>query len=110
MQLKDVTHEIIVIKSALTRAIEDTEADGGTPTPVSTATSPAPITLEDLENSLYELLMNEKWPAAIALVKYHREHFNEGNINFDDDIVVVLNSYCKKLVQERSGKIVDPLS
>ncbi|KAK9752212.1 Cell morphogenesis central region [Popillia japonica] len=104
IQLKDVTHEVILVRSALTRAIEDTEADGGTPTPVSSATSPTPVTLEDLENTLYDLLTNEKWPAAISLVKHNRGHFNEGdaNISLEDDIVIILNSYCKRLVQERS--------
>lgn len=51
-------------------------------------------------------MTNEKWPAAISLVKHHRGQFSEsdGSLNFEDDIVIILNTYCKRLVQERSGK------
>ncbi|XP_071055767.1 protein furry isoform X2 [Onthophagus taurus] len=104
-QYKDVTGEIISIKSALARVIEDTEADGGTPTPVSsTAASPAPTTLEELENSLYELITNEKWQGALSLVKHNRGQFcsdREATMEIEDDIVLILNSYCKKLITER---------
>lgn len=95
-----------MIRNALNRAIEDTEADGGTPTPVSSAApSPAPVNAEDLENSLQDLIINEKWSGAISFVKHHRGHLSrEMEAESSDDISLILNVYCKKIVQERPGK------
>lgn len=97
----------MAIKSALTRAIEDTEADGGTPTPVSSANaSPAPSNTEELESALCELIANERWSNALSFVKHHRGQLNRDNetvIDSDDDIFVIMNVYCKKFVQEKPG-------
>lgn len=88
--------------------MEDTEADGGTPTPVSSTTaSPAPSNTDELEGIVYELITNERWSAAISFAKHHRGHFNRQNeirIDYEDDIVFILNIFCKKLIQERPGK------
>ncbi|KAF2884642.1 hypothetical protein ILUMI_21529 [Ignelater luminosus] len=102
-QFRDVTAEMILIRNALHRAIEDTEADGGTPTPVSSAApSPAPVNIEDLEISLQDLISNEKWSGAISFVKHHRGHLSrEMEAEASDDISLILNVYCKRIVQER---------
>lgn len=87
--------------------MEDTEADGGTPTPVSSAaTSPSPVNVEELEIALYELITNEKWSASISFIKHNRGQFvrdHDEGFETEDDIVHILNIYCKKLIQERSG-------
>lgn len=97
----------MAVKSALTRAMEDTEADGGTPTPVSSTTaSPAPSNTEEVESALCELIANERWSIALSFVKHHRGQLNGDNetvIDADDDIYVIMNVYCKKLVQEKPG-------
>lgn len=98
---------MLTIKTALLRAIEDTEADGGTPTPVSSAAaSPAPSNAEELESALLELLSNEKWSSAVSFVKHHKGQMNrenETNADADDDVSFIVNVYCKKAVQDRPG-------
>lgn len=90
-----------MIKSALSRAIEDTEADGGTPTPVA---SPTPINPDDLEAIVFELVGTEKWSAVVSFVKHHREHLlRELDLETTDDVYLILNIFCKKIVLERNG-------
>lgn len=99
--------DIATIKSALSRAIEDTEADGGTPTPISSATaSPALLNIDELETGLCELIINEKWSNVISFVKHHRGQLvrDADSHETEDDITMVLNIYCKKFVQDRPGK------
>ncbi|KAF5278113.1 hypothetical protein FQR65_LT03629 [Abscondita terminalis] len=103
MQFRDITPEIVLVRNALTRAIEDTEADGGTPTPVSSmCVSTTPTSIEDLEVTLQELINSEKWSNVISFIKNHRDQLCQ---DFDsesyDDISLILNLYCKKMVQER---------
>lgn len=97
----------MTIRSALMSAVEDTEADGGTPTPISsTAASAAPSSFEELEAALCELVMSEKWSSVLSFVKQHREQLNRDNevaTDNDDDITLVLNAYCRKFVQDRPG-------
>lgn len=110
-QFKDVTVEAITIKSALARAIEDTEADGGTPTPLATTSaSPAPSSAEELEGALYDLIVNEKWSNCVSFIKQHRGQLNgecETYTENDNDVSVILNVYCKKFVQDRPGMLSD---
>lgn len=103
LQFQDITPDILSIRSALCRAIEDREADGGTPTPASASTrSPAPTNNEELESVLHELVINEKWSALILFIKHHRGHLSlDVDPENDDDIGLILNVYCKKLVQDR---------
>lgn len=107
-QFKDSSSEVVLVKSALIRTIEDTEADGGTPTPVSSApVSPNLVNTDDLELALYELLVNEKWSTAISFIKHNKGYFSRDQehyyLDIDDDVVLMLNIYCKRLVQERTG-------
>ncbi|XP_017780111.1 PREDICTED: protein furry isoform X2 [Nicrophorus vespilloides] len=108
-QFHDVTSEVLVVLNALNTAIEDTEADGGTPTPASSSTvsSPSPGSADDLETALYELVAAEKWSASLSFLKHNRGHLcSEGNMDLEDDVVLILNIYCKKLVQEKSDCFV----
>lgn len=86
------------------------EGDGGTPTPVSsTAGSPTLSNSEELVSALVDLLTLEKWSCAISFVKQHKGQMNkEGEVHSDseDDVALILNVYCRKLVQERPGKTI----
>lgn len=88
------------------RTVEDTEADGGTPTPMSSApVSPTLVNVDELEVSLYDLLINEKWSAAISFIKHNKSHLGRDMENYfemEDDVVLLLNIYCKRLVQEKA--------
>lgn len=91
--------------------MEDTEADGGTPTPVSSATnSPAPANCEELEMALYELVANEKWSQVISFARQNRSYLSrehEIRQESDDDIAFILNTYCRRLIQERQGMFIN---
>lgn len=88
------------------RTIEDTEADGGTPTPISSApVSPTLVNVDDLEITLYDLLISEKWSAAISFMKHNKGHLGrdiENYFDMEDDVVLILNVYCKRLIQEKT--------
>lgn len=106
---KDVTNEIILIRSNLNRTLEEIEADSGTPTPVSsTAMSPSNATIEELESSLYDFIINERWSTAISFIKHNRGHLSSERqgVEFEDEIDLITNVYCKKLVQERPDSFV----
>lgn len=87
------------------RTIEDTEADGGTPTPQLCSSSlPPQFSYEDLDVALQELIRNDKWSLAISFVKSHRRHFGNPDLDLQDDVSLVLNGYCRKVVQDRPGQ------
>lgn len=91
----------------MNRTLEEIEADSGTPTPVSsTAMSPSNATIEELESSLYDFIINERWSTAISFIKHNRGHLSSERqgVEFEDEIDLITNVYCKKLVQERPGK------
>lgn len=101
-----MTADVVVIKSALSRAIEDTEADGGTPTPISSAAaSPALLNVDELETGLCELIVSEKWSNVISFVKHHRGQLTRDcdSHETEDDITMILSIYCKRFVQDRPG-------
>lgn len=94
------------MKSALTRVIEDAEADGGTPTPSTSSMSPTAANVTKLEIELYDLMTNEKWSAAISHVKNNRDTFTrdrDNTLDMNEDVALVLNIYCRRLIQERPG-------
>ncbi|XP_018335374.1 protein furry-like isoform X2 [Agrilus planipennis] len=105
-QLRDFAAELVSVRNALNRALEDREADGGTPTPVcSTVASPASANVDELESTLFEHIVNERWSSAISFVKHHRGQLS-GELdtvldNTGDDLVLILNVYCKRTVAER---------
>ena len=91
--------------------IEDAETDGGTPTPVSSSTvSPAPLNADDLESTVYEMISNKKWSAALSFVKHNRIEIgnerSEAAVELNDDIALILDNYCKRLIQEKPSKTV----
>lgn len=95
---------MIIIRSALTRTIEDTEADGGTPPHPFSSSLPPQFSYEDLDVALQELIRNDKWSLAISFVKSHRRHFSNPDLDLQDDVSLVLNGYCRKVVQDRPGQ------
>lgn len=108
-QFKDVTPDITAIKSALTRAIEDTEADGGTPTPMSsTAASPALLNVDELEAGLCDLIANEKWSGVIAFVKLHRGQLSRecDSHEQEDDVTMIVDVYCKRFIKDHPGTVL----
>lgn len=87
----------------MTRAYEDTDADGG----IATALSGI-ISNENLLLNLSNLIENEKWTSVILYFKCNREDFLR---EYDDtceressDVLSILNIYCKRLVLDKPGR------
>lgn len=100
--MKDITGEILSIKHALTRAYEDTDADGG----IATALSGF-VSNENLLLNLGNLIENEKWTSVILYFKCNREDFlreYDDMCERENDVLSILNIYCKKLVHDKPGK------
>lgn len=81
------------------RFSEDTEADGGM----------SPNSLPDARNTstLYKLLENEKFGAAITYYRANKEDLMKENDDLSDsssDVDTILNLYCKKIIQEKPGE------
>lgn len=100
--MKDVTADILSIKQALTRAYEDTDADGG----IATALSGF-VSNENLLSNLSNLIENEKWTSVILYFKCNKEDFlreYEEMCERENDVISILNIYCKKLMIDKPGK------
>lgn len=100
--MKDVTSDILSIKNALVRAYEDTDADGG----ISPALSGI-IGSENLLINFVKLIENEKWTSVILYFKCNRDEFfkeYDDLCDKDNDVISVLNIYCKKLVHDKPGE------
>lgn len=85
----------------MTRAYEDTDADGG----IATALSGF-VSNENLLLNLSNLIENEKWTSVILYFKCNREDFLRQYYELcekDNDVISILNIYCKKLVQDKPG-------
>nr|XP_023011562.1 protein furry [Leptinotarsa decemlineata] len=98
-EFKDVTSDIMSIKNALTRAYEDTDADGG----IASAMGGC-VSSENLLSNLCRLVENEKWTSVILYFKCNREEFMkefEELCDKDNDVISILNIYCKKLVHDK---------
>lgn len=92
---------MLSIKQALTRAYEDTDADGG----IATALSGF-VSNENLLLNLSSLIENEKWTSVILYFKCNKEDFvreYDDLCERDNDVVSILNIYCKKLVNDKPG-------
>ncbi|CAH1110307.1 unnamed protein product [Psylliodes chrysocephalus] len=98
-EFKDVTGDIMLIRNALTRAYEDTDADGGI-----SSTIAGSVSSENLLFNLCRLIENEKWTSVILYFKCNKNEFIK---EFDDlcdrdnDVLSILNIYCKKLVHDK---------
>lgn len=102
--MKDISADILSIKQALTRAYEDTDADGG----IATALSGF-VSNDNLLLNLSSLIENEKWMSVILYFKCNKEDFvreYDDLCERDNDVVSILNIYCKKLVDDKPGKFL----
>lgn len=92
------------IRHALTRAYEDTDADGG----ISSAISGC-VSSENLLLNMSKLIENEKWTSVILYYKCNKDEFfkeYEELCDKDNDVLSILNIYCKKLVHDKPGNCV----
>lgn len=103
-QLEDLSSEVGAIKSALSKALEEsTESERGTPTPTP---SPLPGTASAEEAArVAELLRAQRWSAALEAVRFHRVQWPTDPFHDDDDVTTAVNMYCRHLGQDRSGKL-----
>lgn len=71
----------------------------------SAAASPALLNVDELETGLCELVVGEKWSNVISFVKHHRGQLTRDcdSHEHEDDISMILNIYCKRIVQDRPG-------
>lgn len=104
--LQDISSEIVSMKLALSRALEEsTESERGTPTPTP---SPSPLlgagSIEDVAR-VAELLKSARWSSALEAVRLYRAQWPGDPFHDDDDVITAVNMYCRYLGQERSGKV-----
>ncbi|CAH0545977.1 unnamed protein product [Brassicogethes aeneus] len=98
VEFKDVSLDILNVKNALARASEDTDADGGISASVSG------ISNDNLIQNLCKLIENEKWTSVILFFKCNRDEFwrdNEAVCDRNNDVMSILNIYCRKLVHDK---------
>ncbi|XP_034942121.1 protein furry isoform X2 [Chelonus insularis] len=104
--LHDMSAEILLMKTALCRALEEsTESERGTPTPTP---SPSPLpsgSLEDISR-VAEFLRSARWSAALEAVRLYRAQWPSDPFFDDDDVTTAVNMYCKYLGQERADLFV----
>ncbi|KAL1517075.1 hypothetical protein ABEB36_000886 [Hypothenemus hampei] len=96
---RDVSPEIITIQAALTRALEDMEADGGVSPSIMGL-----VTSDNLINNLCKLIDHEKWTSVVLFYKCNKDVFIRGNTDICDsfnDVLSILNIYCRKLVNDK---------
>ncbi|XP_060535962.1 protein furry [Cylas formicarius] len=101
---RDYSVDVLAMKGALTRALEDMEADGGI-TPSVTGV----VTSENLVDNICHLVDNEKWTSAILFYKCNKDEFLRENGDVcerADDVTSILNVYCRKLVAEKPAYYV----
>lgn len=78
------------------------EADGGVTSSVSGI-----VTSDNLVDNLCMLVDNEKWTSVILFYKCNKDAFLRENGDICDrnnDVVSILNVYCRKLVGDKTGK------
>lgn len=130
--MQDLTDQYVQVRGALLRCIDDAEIESldtststegeNTPTP-----SPGlPLSNHEFENDLIEMIDNQRWSAAIALVKQHKQlrvisssHLNLANntssafgshnalyadFHPGDDLSVILNIYSQRLISDKTGE------
>ncbi|XP_057665202.1 protein furry isoform X1 [Diorhabda carinulata] len=96
---KDVTPDVLSIKHALTRAYEDTDADGGISSVIVGC-----VSSENLLLNLCRLIENEKWTSVILYFKCNKEEFVKEFYELcekENDVISILNIYCRKLVHDK---------
>ncbi|CAG9770963.1 unnamed protein product [Ceutorhynchus assimilis] len=98
-EFRDVSPEMHTIRSAITRALEDMEADGGVSPSVSGI-----VTSDNLVDNLCMLIDNEKWTSVILFYKCNIDVFireNEELCERGNDVLSIMNIYCRKLVHNK---------
>lgn len=102
VQLYDMSPDILMMKTALCRALEEsTESERGTPTPTpSPSPLPAAGSIEEVFR-VAELLRSARWSAALEAVRLHRAQWPGDPFHDDDDVTTAVNMYCKYLGQDR---------
>lgn len=126
--MQDFSKTLTTIRGTLLRCMDDTEMDSldtststegeNTPTP-----SPSvPMTNAEFESVVVELIENQRWSAALAHVRQHRQltanapptspggetslklcHHHE-SCSAPDDVTLIMNIYSQRLTKERQGK------
>lgn len=64
---------------------------------------------ESVLSNLSRLIENEKWTSVILYFKCNREDFlkeYEELCDKSNDVISILNIYCKKLIHDKPGKII----
>ncbi|KAK0097546.1 hypothetical protein PV326_001186 [Microctonus aethiopoides] len=106
IQLQDMSAEILMMKTALGRALEEsTESERGTPTPTP---SPSPLPSGSLEevSRVADFIKSARWSAALEAVRLHRAQWPSDPFHDDDDVTTAVNMYCKYLGQDRTDLFV----
>lgn len=106
IQLQDMSAEILMMKTALGRALEEsTESERGTPTPTP---SPSPLPSGSLEEvtRVADFIKSARWSAALEAVRLHRAQWPSDPFHDDDDVTTAVNMYCKYLGQDRTDLFV----
>ncbi|KAJ8924572.1 hypothetical protein NQ315_000721 [Exocentrus adspersus] len=101
---KDITGDILIIRNALTRAYEDTDADGGISSSMGSLTN-----TESILSNLSRLIESEKWTSVILYFKFNRDDFfkdYEELFDKGNDVISILNIYCKKLCHDKPDYFV----
>lgn len=138
-KLEDLSNTFMTVRGALLRCIDDADLDSldtststegeNTPTP-----SPGPpLTSNEFENSLIDMIDAQKWSLAISHVRQYRKHSSTATLSptlnfnilttcgtysalgspsnqntdstcFVDDLSFILNVYAQRLIKDRSGK------
>lgn len=80
------------------------EADGGVTSSVSGI-----VTSDNLIDNLCMLIDNEKWTSTVLFYKCNKEAFLRESEDVGDrnnDVLSMVNIYCRKLVTEKPGKFI----
>ncbi|XP_066250595.1 protein furry isoform X1 [Euwallacea similis] len=98
-EFRDVSPDILTVKAAVARALEDMEADGGV-NPSASGIVPS----DNLVDNLCMLIDNEKWTSTILFFKCNKDAFlreNDEVCDRNNDVLSIVNIYCRKLVNDR---------
>ena len=125
LQMQDISDLYALVRDALVRSVSEAELESldtststegeHTPTP-----SPGlPMTQEEFETSLQELIEAQKWSAAISHVRQFKRisQLTSSNPNLTifsynnldsrlkfDEMTIILNAYAQNIMKDRAGK------
>lgn len=122
--MRDNSNLYVLVRDALIKSTTESELESAdalafkeeehTPTP-----SPSfPITFAEFENTLHELVDNQKWSSAITLVQRykHAAQISASNQNLSvfsyaniesrlnyDELSVILSAYSQRVIEDQNG-------